>query len=121
MNTALDWMREAHRRLDDAEVLHERDRHARSISACYYAVLAAGKGALKTEGVEVSSHKALRIHLGKVFIRNGDLPDDTAAFVEDLHKDRLRADYELASFSPDAASRKVAEVGERIDQFAELL
>ena len=121
MNTALDWMREAHRRLDDAEVLHERDRHARSISACYYAVLAAGKGTLKAEGMEIGSHKALRMHLGKVFIRHGDLPEDTAAVVEELYKNRLRADYELASFSPDAASRKVAEVGERIDQFAELL
>lgn len=121
MSTSHEWMEEAYRRLDDAEVLHERDRHARAISACYYAVLAAGKGVLKMEGVEVSSHKALRIHLGKVFIRNGALPDDTAAFVEDLYKDRLRADYELASFSPGAAFRKIAEVGERIDQFAELL
>lgn len=117
MSTSHEWMEEAYRRLDDAEVLHERDRHARSISACYYAVLAAGKGALK----KVSSHKALRIHLGKVFIRNGVLPDDTAAFVEDLYKDRLRADYELASFSRDTASEKIADVRERTDQFANLL
>lgn len=121
MSTAHEWMDEAYRRLGDAEVLHERDRHARAISACYYAVLAVGKGVLKTEGVEISSHKALRIHLGKVFIRNGDLPDDTAAFVEDLYKDRLRADYELTSFSRDTASEKIAEVRERADQFAELL
>mgnify|MGYP002763113107 CR=1 FL=1 len=76
---------------------------------------------MKTAGVEASSHQALRVPRGRGFVRNGDLPDDTAAFVEDLYKDRLRADYELASFSPDAASRKVAKVGERIDQFAELL
>lgn len=57
MSTAHEWMDEAFHRFDDAEVLHERDRHARSISACYYAVLAAGKGALKAKGIEVSSQK----------------------------------------------------------------
>jgi len=121
MNTALDWMREAHRRLDDAEVLHERDRHARSISACYYAVLAAGKGILKAEGVEIGSHKALRVHLGKVFIRHGDLSEDTAAVVEELYKNRLRADYELAQFSSETASSVIAEVEVRLEHFAALL
>lgn len=61
------------------------------------------------------------MYLGKVFIRHGELPDDTAAFVEDLYKNRLRADYELASFSQDAASKEIAEVRERIDHFAGLL
>lgn len=121
MSTAHEWMDEAYRRLDDAEALHERARHARAISACYYAVLAVGKGALKTEGVEISSHKALRVHLGKVFIRDGDLPDDTAVFLEDLYKDRLRADYELASFSRHTASEKVADVRKRLDWLAELM
>ena len=110
MSTAREWIDEADLRVGDAEMLHEHGRHARSISACYYAVLAAGKGALKARGVDVSSHKALRIHLGKVFIRHGDLPDDTAAFVEDLYKNRLRADYELVTFSADAAARAIDEV-----------
>jgi uncharacterized protein (UPF0332 family) len=121
MSTAHEWMDEAFRRLDDAEALHERTRHARAISACYYAVLAAGKGSLKAEGVDVSSHKALRVHLGKIFIRHGHLPDDTAAFIEELYKDRLRADYELASFSRDTASDAISNVHERIDRFADLL
>ena len=73
------------------------------------------------EGVDVGSHKAPRVHLGKVFIRHGNLPDDTAAFVETLYKDRLRADYELASFSRGIASEKIAEVRTRMDQFAGLL
>jgi uncharacterized protein (UPF0332 family) len=114
-------MDEAYLRLEDAEMLHERDRHARAISSCYYAVLAAGKGALKTEGVEISSHKALRVHLGKVFIRHGDLPDDTAAFIEELYKDRLQADYELVSFSEETASNVIAEVSERMRSFEALL
>lgn len=121
MSTASEWIEEAYFRLDDAEVLYERGRYARSVSASYYAVLAVGKGVLKAEGVEVSSHKALRIHLGKVFIRHGDLPDDTAAFVEGLYKNRLQADYELASFSEDAASDAIAEVHERMEQFTGLL
>jgi uncharacterized protein (UPF0332 family) len=114
-------MDEADHRLDDARTLHERDRHARAISTCYYAVLAAGKGALKAEGVHVSSHKALRVHLGKVFIRHGDLPDDTAAFIEGLYKDRLQADYELASFSEDTALSVIAEASDRIRRFEALL
>ena len=121
MSTAREWMDEADRRLDDAEMLHERGRYARAISACYYAVLAAGKGALKAKGVEVSSHKALRVHLGKVFIRHGDLPNDTAAFLEELYKDRLQADYELAGFSAEDSSGVIAEVDRRINRFAALL
>jgi hypothetical protein len=56
-----------------------------------------------------------------VFIRHGDLSDDTAAFVEGLYKNRLQADYELASFSEDAASGAIAEVRERMEQFIGLL
>ncbi|MEF8794968.1 MAG: HEPN domain-containing protein [Salinivenus sp.] len=114
-------MEEAYHRLDDARVLRERDRHARAISSSYYAVLAAGKGALKAEGMEVSSHKALRVHLGKVFIRHGDLPDDTAAFIEELYKDRLQADYELVSFPEETASNVIAEVSGRMRRFEALL
>ena len=121
MSTAYAWMDEAHSRLNDVWMLHGRDRHARAISADYYAVLAAGKGALKTEDVEVSSHKALRVHLGKVFIRHGDLPEDTAAFVEELYKDRLRADYELADFSSDTALDVTVEMESRLGHFAALL
>jgi uncharacterized protein (UPF0332 family) len=121
MSTAHEWMDEAFHRLNDAEALHERNRHARSISACYYAVLAAGKGALKAKGVSISSHKALRVYLGKVFIRHGDLSEDTAAFIEELYKDRLQADYELAEFPADAASGMIAEVRDRMNRFAALL
>lgn len=52
MTTAQAWMDEASLRLADAEMLHERNRHARAVSACYDAVLAAGNGALKAEGVD---------------------------------------------------------------------
>ena len=121
MSTAREWIDEADQRVGDAEVLHEHGRHARAISACYYAVLAAGKGALKAKGVDVGSHKALRIHLGKVFIRHGDLPDDTAAFVEDLYKNRLRADYELITFSAGAAARAIDAVRDRMTRFAALV
>lgn len=121
MSSARAWMDEAYLRLEDAEMLHERNRYARAMSACYYAVLAAGKGALKAERVEISSHKALRVHLGKVFIRHGDLPDDTAAFIEELYKDRLRADYELVAFFEEATSKIIAEVRERIRRFEALL
>ena len=121
MSTAHEWMNEAVQRLGDAELLHERGRYARSVSACYYAVLAAGKGALKRRGVDISSHKALRVHLGRVFIRHGDLPDDTAAFIDELYKDRLQADYELASFDADTTADEIVEVRERIEDFSDLL
>jgi uncharacterized protein (UPF0332 family) len=114
-------MDEAYLRLEDAEMLHDRDRHARAVSACYYAVLAAGKGALKAEDVNISSHKALRVHLGKEFIRHGHLPDDTAAFVDELYKRRLRADYELAEFATSTVSNLIPAVLERLNQFAALL
>jgi uncharacterized protein (UPF0332 family) len=121
MRAARAWTDEAYLRLEDAEILHERERHARAVSACYYAVLAAGKGALKAEGGDISSHKALRVHLGKEFIRHGYLPDDTAAFVDELYKRRLRADYELAEFSVGTTSDVIAAVLERLNQFAALL
>lgn len=121
MSTAREWMNEAFRRIDDADMLYERDRYARSISACYYAVLAAGKAGLKTEGVEISSHRALRVHLGKVFIRHGVLPADTAAFLETLYKDRLQADYELTAFSASKASTVIADTRNCTDRFAALL
>lgn len=61
------------------------------------------------------------MYLGKVFIRHGDLSEDTAAFIEELYMDRLQADYELAGFSADAASGMIAEVRDRMNRFAALL
>jgi hypothetical protein len=56
-----------------------------------------------------------------VFIRHGDLPDDTAAFIDELYKDRLQADYELASFDADTTADEIVEVRERIEDFSDLL
>lgn len=117
MNTSSrDWIEEAHLRLEDERALYERGRNARAVSASYYALLAAGKGLLLTAGVIIDSHKALRVHLGKEFIRHGKLSSDTASFVDELYKDRLMADYELRPFASETATRAIEEVQTCIEQ-----
>jgi uncharacterized protein (UPF0332 family) len=108
--TPQDWFEEATRRAEDAAVLHERGRNARAVSASYFAVFVAGKGLLLTVGVRIDSHKALRVYLGKEFIRHGQLPSDTAAFIDDLYKRRLQADYELETVSSSDVSRTLSRV-----------
>lgn len=61
------------------------------------------------------------MRLGKVFIRHGDLPEDTAAFIERVYKDRRRADYELVSFTTHGASRMIDDVRKQIEHFSDLL
>lgn len=98
--------------------MFRHERNARAIAAAYYALLAAGKGCLLTVGVAVHSHRALRIHLGKQFVRHGTLPPDLIATIETAHKDRQAADYDLESFSDDVTQQRINTARERIREMA---
>ena len=74
MSMPQDWMIEARLRLEDALLLFNKGRHARSVSAAYYAFHAAGKGLLLTREIEIDSHPALRKQLSLHFVRGGLLP-----------------------------------------------
>lgn len=88
-------------------------RYRRVIMLCWLP----GKGLLLTVGAVIDSHKALRVHLGKEFIRHGKVSSDTAAFVDELYKNRLMADYELKSFSRETAAHTMEEGEAHIEQF----
>lgn len=101
------WISEARLRLEDALLLCRRKRHARSISACYYASHAATKGLLLHRHIEVRSHDAIISQLSLYYVRGGVLPSETASWLDRLYKDRLSADYECQGFTFAQATRAI--------------
>lgn len=104
MSDAQDWLKETALRVEDARALLGRKRNGRAVSAAYYAVHAAGKGALLDVDVEINSHAALPKLLSYHFVRTGRLPSDTAARIQKLFEERLAADYDLQGY--DAAEAR---------------
>lgn len=103
MTTPLDWIEEAQLRTQDARILQERGRYARAISALYYAVHAACKGALLTRDYEVRRHGGIVRGLGRYFIVPGLLSNDTAGHINALRQRREAADYQLEPFTEEDA------------------
>ena len=120
-DTSEEWLAEAFQRLGDARSLLRRERQARAVSAAYYAVHAAGKGALmKVEVAELSSHNALYKMLAYHFIRPGALPGDTAGFIQDLYDERAAADYDLRRYGTPEAQAWLDDAEALIDRLATL-
>jgi len=98
------WMEEARLRLDDARLLLERDRPARSVSTAYFACHAAGRGLLRSEGVSTHTHSGLRNRIGYHFVREDRCPPETTQWFAELEQLRQEADYELRIFSQEEAT-----------------
>lgn len=84
-----------------------------ALSRAYYAILHAARGALLAEGVDVSSHRAVRRLFGLHLIKPGKLAMRFAKILAEEQDDRFLADYD-AWFHPERerAEKRVSEAAE---------
>jgi uncharacterized protein (UPF0332 family) len=99
--------------LQAAQSLLEDDFLEDALSRAYYAILHAARAALLAEGVDVSSHRAVRRLFGLHLIKPGKLPIRLAKILAEEQDDRFLADYD-AWFHPERerAEKRVGEAGE---------
>ncbi len=103
----------ADKSLQAAQSLLEDDFLEDALSRAYYAILHAARAALLAEGVDVSSHRAVRRLFGLHLIKPGKLPIRLAKILAEEQDDRFLADYD-AWFHPERerAEKRVGEAGE---------
>jgi uncharacterized protein (UPF0332 family) len=80
--------------LSDAKlVINESDRLF--WNALYYSLFYAAKAAVKSEGIEASTHSGLDSQVGrKLYKENGDISAEEASFYSDIRRIREEMDYE---------------------------
>lgn len=103
----------ADKSLQAAQSLLEDDFLEDALSRAYYAILHAARAALLAEGVNVSSHRAVRRLFGLHLIKPGKLAIRFAKILAEEQDDRYLADYD-AWFHPERerAEKRVGEAGE---------
>lgn len=85
----------AEKSLNSAKILAKNNYLEDAISRCYYGILHAAKAALLVEGVNISSHKAVRRLFGQHIIKTGKLDSKYAKILASIQDDRFRADYDV--------------------------
>ena len=98
---------------DAARSLLEDEFLEDALSRGYYAILHAARAVLLAEGVNVSSHRAVRRLFGRHLIKPGKLTVRLAKILAEEQDDRFLADYD-AWFHPERerAEKRVKEAGE---------
>jgi uncharacterized protein (UPF0332 family) len=90
----------AEKSLKAAKVLLDDDLLEDALSRTYYAILHAARAVLLSEGVRVSSHKAVRRLFGQYLIKTDKLSKKYATILAEEQDDRYLADYDVV-FSPE--------------------
>jgi uncharacterized protein (UPF0332 family) len=84
-----------------------------ALSRAYYAILHAARGALLAEGVNVSSHRAVRRLFGLHLIKPGKLAIRFAKILAEEQDDRFLADYDAWFHAErERAEKRVSEAAE---------
>lgn len=102
-----EFIEAARRRLRAAEAVVELDRPG-SVSAAYYAMLYAARGALSERDVYAKSHKGTWLELRRCFVETGELDDALVARAQAAQPKRERADYEAWDAPREEALRVIA-------------
>lgn len=71
-----------------------------ALSRAYYAILHAARAVLLAEGVNVTSHRAVRRLFGQHLIKPGKLSAHLATILAEEQDDRILADYDVL-FDPE--------------------
>jgi len=119
---ARDWLRQADRAVQAAEVLRREGFPAEAVARAYYAMFYAAKAALAHEGVALSKHSAVIAAFGRLFAATGRVPRDLHKALVGAFDDRRLADYSPGwEPSDEVARRRIAEAETLIQQVAHLL
>lgn len=87
------WLRQAQDTLADAEYLAEGRRWKSCVGRIYYAAFYAVSALLVNRGYNFSSHRGVETLFNQDFGATGAVPADLVALYNELHKNRLLADY----------------------------
>jgi uncharacterized protein (UPF0332 family) len=71
-----------------------------ALSRAYYAILHAARAVLLAEGVNVTSHRAVRRLFGQHLIKSGKLSAHLSTILAEEQDDRILADYDVL-FDPE--------------------
>lgn len=103
--------------LRSAQLLHDGEEFADSITRAYYAALHGARAILLTEGLEARTHSGVAHLLNLHFVRTGRLTPQEARLLTQLQADREAADYDRAAVFTRELS---AEVLGRARQFCQI-
>jgi uncharacterized protein (UPF0332 family) len=86
-----------------------------TVSLAYYAMLYAARAALSEEDRYAKTHSEIWSQFAEVFVRPGRLEVTVYRAARELEEDRLRGDYEAASFDEERAAVAVEAAARFID------
>ena len=89
----------AEKSLRAAKMLFEEKLYEDSISRSYYSILHAAKAALLMEGINATSHDAVKNLFGLHLVKTGKIERKYSVIFREEQDDRYLADYDTA-FSP---------------------
>ena len=100
----------AEKSLQAAQLLLRDNLLEDALSRAYYAILHASRAVLLAEGVNVTSHRAIRRLFGQHLIKTGKLPPRLATILAEEQDDRALADYDvLFDPEPERVQKRVAD------------
>jgi uncharacterized protein (UPF0332 family) len=101
----------AEKSLQSARLLLRDNLLEDALSRAYYAILHAARAVLLAEGVNVTSHRAVRRLFGQHLIKSGKLSAHLATILAEEQDDRTLADYDVL-FDPERerVQKRVAEI-----------
>ena len=85
----------AEKSLQSARLLLRDSLLEDALSRAYYAILHATRAVLLAEGVNVTSHRAVRRLFGQHLIKSGKLSAHLATILAEEQDDRILADYDV--------------------------
>ncbi len=85
----------ADKSLQAAQLLLKEHLLEDALSRSYYVILHAARAALLAQGVNVTSHRAVRRLFGQHLIKSGKLAPHLAEILAEEQDDRLLADYDV--------------------------
>ncbi len=103
-------LQKARERLEDAQVLLQKNRCAGAVNRSYYAIFHAASAMLSQEGRKVRthySHHGVKVKFGQLLVQTGKVDDEFGRILSRAYDLREDADYALDAKSE--ISREVAE------------
>jgi uncharacterized protein (UPF0332 family) len=101
-----EFLQAARRRLAAAEIVAAEDPST-AISAAYYSMLYAARGALSEREISARTHAGTWHEFRRVFVETGAIDADLASAVQRIQPEREQADYEAWSAPADEGRRAI--------------
>lgn len=115
-----EYIEAAHRRLRAAAAALDDDPST-ALSAAYYAMLYAARGALSERNIYAKTHRGTWYELHRVFVATGELDPELAAAVRKVQPDREQADYDAWLVPRDDAINAIELARELLEAIDALL